>query len=101
MYLEEGHDVSGRITVNPFGANINDVLQQSFYLENGFVGEFAQRKINSLVDYLQKGTHKDEWDLDSSGYFIENIVGEPIIKGLLLELLAEKKEKDAQNSNFR
>lgn len=101
LYLEEGHDVSGRITVNPFGANINDVLQQSFFLENGFVGEFAQRKINSLVDYLQKGTHKDEWDLDSSGFFIENIVGEPIIKGLLLELLAEKKEKDAQNSNFR
>ena len=101
MYLEEGHDVSERMTVNPFGANINDVLQQSFFLENGFVGEFAQRKINSLIDYLQKGKHKDEWNLDSADCFIENVVGDPIIKGLLHELWVEKKEKDVQNPDFK
>lgn len=101
LYLEEGHDISGRMTVNPFGANINDVLQQSFFLENGFVGEFAQRKINSLIEYLQVGKHKDEWSIDSSNYFIENVVGEPIIKGLLHELWVEKKEEDAQNTDNR
>lgn len=94
LYLEGGRDVSGSITVNPFGANINDVLQQSFFLDNGFMGEFAQKKINSLVDYLSKDTHNEEWSIDSATHFIENVVGEPILKGLLTELLIEKKGRN-------
>ena len=90
LYLEDGHDVSSRMTVNPFGANINDVLQQSFFLENGFVGEFAQNKINSLVNYLKTEINIDEWSPESAKYFIENVVGEPIIKSLLRELLTDK-----------
>lgn len=95
LYLEEGHDVSYRMTVNPFGANINDVLQQSFFLENGFVGEFAQKKINSLVEFLKRGVNKDDWSKESATYFIQNIIGEPIIKGLLMELLNEKRQYNA------
>lgn len=97
LYLEDGCDVREKITVNPFGANINDVLQQSFFLENGFVGEFAQRKINSLVDFLKEGKNSEEWDNQSARYFIENNVGEQVIKNLLRELLLEKIEDNAQN----
>lgn len=95
LYLKDGHDVREQITVNPFGANINDVLQQSFFLENGFMGEFAQRKINTLVDFLKKGKHNTQWNIQSARFFIENNVGDPVIKGLLEELLTENTENDA------
>ena len=95
LYLKDGHDVREQITVNPFGANINDVLQQSFFLENGFMGEFVQRKINSLVDFLKEGKHNSQWSIPSARFFIENNVGDPVIKGLLEELLTEKTENDA------
>ena len=101
LYLEDGRNVGGSITVNPFGANINDVLQQNFFLNNGFIGEFAQKKINSLVDYLSKDVHKEEWTDDSAKHFIDNVVGEPIIKRLLMELLIEKQRSNAQNINYR
>ena len=90
LYLKDGHDVREQITVNPFGANINDVLQQSFFLENGFMGEFAQRKIKSLVDFLKKEKHNAQWNIQSARFFIDNNVGDPVIKGLLEELLTEK-----------
>lgn len=83
LYLEEGKDVSDTIEVNPFGANINDILRQSFFLKNGFVGEFAKQKILSLVDYLCSDTHNNinEWTKESSKYFIDNQIGdEEIIK---------------------
>ena len=35
---------------NPFAANISDILYESFFLENGFVGEWARNKINSILN---------------------------------------------------
>lgn len=100
LYLENGHNAGDKITVNPFGTNINDVLQQSFFLDNGFMGEFAQRKINSLVDYLREGNNTKEWNHQSAEFFIENIVGDSIIRGLLRELMKERIDYDAQNFDY-
>lgn len=36
MYMKDGEQRDGRDFMNPFGANINDILYQSFFLENGF-----------------------------------------------------------------
>ncbi|MBI3134093.1 MAG: AAA family ATPase [Bacteroidetes bacterium] len=36
-----------------FGANIHQLLHNDFFLENGFTGEFARRKINNVVDSLR------------------------------------------------
>jgi predicted ATP-dependent endonuclease of OLD family len=92
LYLEEGADVSDTIKVNPFGANINDILRQSFFLKNGFVGEFAKQKILSLVDYLSPDTdnNKNEWTKESSKYFIDNQIGDEIIKEQLSRLYHTK-----------
>jgi len=92
LYLEEGKDVSDTIKVNPFGANINDILRQSFFLKNGFVGEFAKQKIISLVDYLSTGKNKNEWTKESSKYFIDNQIDEEIIKGQLSILYSKFNE---------
>ena len=95
LYLEEGKDVSDTIKVNPFGANLNDILRQSFFLKNGFVGEFAKQKILSLVDYLSPDTdnNKNEWTKESSKYFIDNQIGDEIIKEQLSRLYHSKFDK--------
>lgn len=35
-----------------FGANIHDLLANDFFLENGFMGEFAKNEINKVIDSL-------------------------------------------------
>ncbi|MDM1398615.1 AAA family ATPase [Myroides odoratimimus] len=53
LMLEDGVPVKGDM-VNSFGANIHDLLADEFFLKNnGFMGEFAKEKINSLIKFLQ------------------------------------------------
>lgn len=35
-----------------FGANIHNLLANDFFLENGFMGEFAKGKINEIITFL-------------------------------------------------
>lgn len=99
MYLKDGKDVSDTITVNPFGTNINNVLSQNFFLgENGFVGDIAYKNISTLVDFLN--TSKNEvyrgWNIQLAEYFIDNIIGDDVIKHFLSELLTQKKNTAEQ-----
>lgn len=92
LYLEDGRQKKPvEIEVNPFGANANEVLAQSFFLNKGFVGEFAKKKIESLVRYIKTGEKTTEhWDEEKAENFINNIVGEPIVKVMLNGMLNEK-----------
>lgn len=78
------------MNVNPFGANVNDVLAQSFFLDKGFVGEFAKKKIESLVRYIKTGAEKAHWNDEKAENFINNIVGEPIVKAMLKGMFNDK-----------
>ncbi|MGL5683615.1 MAG: hypothetical protein ACRDDZ_11285 [Marinifilaceae bacterium] len=92
LYLQDGIDVSDQIQVNPFGANINDVLHQSFFLrDNGFIGDYAKDVINSLVDFLLKPKNKwRNWTMPHAWYFINNIIGDGLIKDSLLQMYKKK-----------
>ncbi|UOX32723.1 AAA family ATPase [Flavobacterium sediminilitoris] len=35
-----------------FGANIHDILANDFFLQDGFMGEFAKNEINNIIDFL-------------------------------------------------
>ncbi|KAA6347491.1 hypothetical protein EZS27_005046 [termite gut metagenome] len=93
LYLDEGKKKDKTEFINPFGANINDILKQSFFLENGFLGEFARNKIKSLLEILTKHKNEikwnNEWNENTSQDFIE-LIGEPIIKELLQSIYNEK-----------
>lgn len=92
LFLKKGEDVGRRMELNPFGTNINDVLVNSFFLsENGFLGNIAQKTINSLMRYLES----DEktmgfWNESRAAHFIENIVGDEVIQHYLKRMLEEK-----------
>lgn len=71
-----------------FGANIHDLLTDSFFMKNGTIGEFARSKILDLIKFLtSESTDKveTEWDQKSSKEAID-IIGEPLIRDQLLSL---------------
>ena len=91
LYLQDGKQIkSNNMNVNPFGANVNDVLAQSFFLDKGFVGEFAKKKIESLVRYIKTGAEKAHWNDEKAENFINNIVGEPIVRAMLKGMINDK-----------
>lgn len=40
------------INEKTFGANIHDLLHNDFFLQDGFMGEFAKEKINEIIHFL-------------------------------------------------
>ena len=85
LYLRDGNPANDEISVNPFAANVNDILQQSFFLEDGFTGKYACEKIKSLIEFLSvdgdnnKHLSTSHWDADEVAAFI-SIIGEPLLK---------------------
>jgi energy-coupling factor transporter ATP-binding protein EcfA2 len=53
LHLKDGSIVYNRSNTNSFGANIHQLLYDEFFLENGFIGEFAKLRINEVIDYLR------------------------------------------------
>lgn len=69
---------------NTFGANINSLLKNGFFLPTLPIGEFAKRKINDLFAMLHSGDFNKE-KLNEIKNDIMN-VGEPVIRHQLLML---------------
>lgn len=69
-----------------FAANIHDLFKDSFYMEKGFVGEFAKGKIKGLFQRIENAS-KDQVPILKKEI---NLIGEPFIKMSLLETLNEK-----------
>lgn len=100
LYLEKGKTVDKENFKNPFGANINDILSQSFFLENGFVGEQALKIIKSLYMYVNPDNNECRdneeytdihWNKENSKYVID-IIGEPLLRNSLTRLYSLKFE---------
>lgn len=80
-----------------FSANIHDLLSKSFFLNKGFMGEFAISKIKEIISDLKqmKKEKVTSQILDSQKTKILeiknviNIVGEPILKQKLIELFED------------
>ncbi|WP_444666901.1 AAA family ATPase [Flavobacterium columnare] len=45
-----------------FGANIHDILANDFFLQDGFMGEFAKNEINKVIDFLTDKKIKNKID---------------------------------------
>jgi energy-coupling factor transporter ATP-binding protein EcfA2 len=76
-----------------FGANIHTLLSDAFFLHKGLIGEFAKIKIFELMNEIEQLK-------DPDGPAIENykqrigIIGEPMIRQKLFELLLSKVAPD-------
>ena len=90
LYLDKGDQCNNDDFINPFGANINDILSQSFFLRNGFTGEYARNKILSLANYLSSNDgQNDDWNNQKVDFLLRNI-SEPILHQCIIGLYREK-----------
>lgn len=49
LFMDKGVAQKKTVFVKPLAANISDILFQSFFLKNGFIGEWARFKIDQLL----------------------------------------------------
>jgi len=61
-----------------FGANIHTLLTDSFFMD-GLIGDFAQEKINQVIDYLNDYPNNTAITLVDAKKIV-NMIGEPILK---------------------
>jgi len=77
-----------------FGANIHTLLSDSFFMEDGLMGEFAKDKINNVIKFL-KNEKSDIKDKDEAKKIIE-IIGEPFLKQKLEQMYKNKYPKSKE-----
>ncbi len=94
--LDKGIQLAQNKFPETFGANIHELLANDFFLQKGFIGEFANQSIKKLIMYLeaiisqkeQEQTQrqiKNQWSKDDVKGFID-LLGEPLIRNSLLDL---------------
>lgn len=95
IYLDEHSGIRSVINQNKplrsFGANISDLLADSFFVGNGLIGDFAKEKMDDTILWL-----RNLEDKDNSVYHervIRNI-DEPIVQKKLSEMFDEKMKKN-------
>jgi len=80
-----------------FGANIHTLLSDSFFMEDGLMGEFAKGKLNEIKEFYEKvieekktddniefyGEHQDKF------WQIQKIIGEPFLQKIVKNQLEE------------
>jgi hypothetical protein len=101
LFLENGKIVNERISFNPFACNVNEVLKESFFMENGFLGEFAKKRISSLIEYLvtpciNGDDSTREWNKERALCFIK-IVGDKVIRSQLMAMYNKKFGSDDES----
>lgn len=95
LFLEDnGLPLTNRENIKTFGGNIHELLAHSFFLKNGFIGEFAKNKIQAIIDKLNPDEKKSKIDLNRDLIWKEiQIIGEPFLKEKLEEMYYSKFDK--------
>lgn len=82
-----------------FGANIHDLLANDFFMDNGFMGEFAKKRIKDLVVFLKFDPKNDVSDdnpsanlkwTENSAETLISIIAEPLIRQSLEALFNKR-----------
>jgi predicted ATPase len=85
---------NGTKKIKTFGANIHELLGDSFFLENGYVGEFAKIKIEELIKFYNNPKSSSHSEESSLGLI--KLIDDELISDRLIEMHNEcfKIDKD-------
>ncbi|MDV3616294.1 hypothetical protein CMU80_02375 [Elizabethkingia anophelis] len=87
--LDQNSELRPRTT---FAANVNDLLGQSFFLEDMLIGDFANSKIEYAIDWINNNRNK-EGKFDKNEFNtvkkIINIIEEPVLRNKLADMLSD------------
>ena len=88
LYLENGVCVNDQIKINPYAANVNDILNQSFFLKDSFMGEYALMRMKILIDEIDNfGKRKKARSEEELKQEIE-LIGDKFLKQQLTSYLS-------------
>lgn len=76
-----------------FGANISDLVADSFFIDDSLIGNFAHDKIHDTIEWLNKKDYLEKKDYYKS---VINIIDEPIIQRKLAEMYDDKTKENFQ-----
>lgn len=96
LYLEDGKMVMPEGIKNPFAANICDILYQSFFLKQGFVGEYARKKIRRMIERLLPGGHFHD-DSKAEYHLLMELIGDPFLKMQLQQLYEDRRKRNGKD----
>jgi predicted ATP-binding protein involved in virulence len=81
-------------SLRTFGANITDLLADSFFVDDGLVGDFAKDKIQETIIWLKIDSKKEAEHYRT----LIGIIDEPIVKRKLAEMYDRKMTSDLELS---
>lgn len=87
---ESGCKILPKDTIKTFGANIHELLSDSFFLKDGFIGDFAKIILNELFSYLSGGLEATDTLNQKKAKTLIDLVGEPLLKSQLVQLYDSK-----------
>lgn len=73
-----------KISLSTFGANIHEMLKNSFFLKNGSIGDYASWVIRQIIKSMQNNRNANIADNDLELHNIIMLIDEPIIRNVLL-----------------
>jgi|GEM_PF-1055883 len=73
-----------------FGANIHQLLANDFFLKEGYIGTYAQSKIQEVIDFTSKSSEEVSVKAYKRVKEIVDLIGEPVIKHRLTKILEDK-----------
>jgi len=79
-----------------FGQNIHTLISDSFFMKDGLMGEFAKKKIQEIIDYLNDKKNIEE--ISTREEHIKKVIesiGEPFLKQKLFEMYYKKFEDES------
>ena len=83
-----------------FGANISDLLSDSFFVNGGLIGDFAKEKIEKTIEWINVNTEPKNRNTDNFIKELEHhkrvisIIDEPVVKIKLSEMISELEDKN-------
>ena len=98
LYIENGKMKEDQLRM-PFGANIYDILNQSFFMDS-FVGEFSVEKMQSILNNIESSTviTKEKYEEYNN---IINMIGDALIRNKMQLFLDEHFYKDEKRRKQR
>jgi len=92
LKLKEGKIFTSQNKHKTFAANITDLLTDSFFLENGLMGDFAKEKIQETINWLNSFINESKVNPEISEDIINHhealikIIDEPLLNYKLTEM---------------
>jgi len=90
-------DASGQCVISPneihtetFAANIHELFTNSFFLEDGLMGEYARKYLNDLIEDIKKDEAISLVRYESYYKNRIDLVGEQFLKSKIIELVAQR-----------